>query len=107
MQFINSASKAFDAICTGVDALASTSQLLAGKVSKEIAVQSKTAKADINHDVQVHLMELEASLADTIAKQQKLQAQNPWAFAQARRVLNGEPIQWDSSSSNDVTIILD
>lgn len=107
MKFINSAAKAFDGICSTVDALASASDLLANKISKEISIQQANAQKDIRHEIKLHEMELEQSMADAIAKQQKLQAQNPWAFAQARRVLNGEPIQWGSSSSNDVTIILD
>lgn len=103
MKFINSAAKAFDGICSTVDALASASDLLANKISKEISIQQATVQKDIRHDIKLHEMELEQSMAVAIAKQQKLQAQNPWAYEQARKALNGEDIDWNSINKNEVT----
>lgn len=101
MKFINSASRAFDALCVGVDAIASSTQLLSNKVAKEITVQQRTAKAEVNHDVELRLMELKESMTQNIKKQQKLRAQDPWAFSQAERVLRGESIEWDTFKEND------
>ena len=105
MKFINSASKAFDAVCDGIDAIASSTQLLANKIDKEISIQEQTMKEDIKYEVQLHRMEITRNLSKEIRKHRKFHDKNPWAYEQAQRVLNGESIDWASSNKDELTSI--
>lgn len=95
MKFINSAARAFDGICDGIDAIASSAQLLTNKVNKEIKIQQETAELDIRAEVFNHKVELAKTINTNIEKLTVLRNENPQNFQNIMNVLNGLPIKWE------------
>ena len=105
MKFINSAAKAFDGLCDGIDAIASSAQLLTNKVNKEIKIQQATAELDIKADIFDRKVEVIKSITENINKLKTIKSKDSWAFAQAEKVLKGEAIDWSQSNQEEVTSI--
>ena len=103
MKFINSASKAFDGLCDGIDAIASSAQLLTNKVNKEIKIQQATAELDVKTDVFNHRVECYKSIVDGVNRLKALRSKDSWAFDQVDKVLKGEPINWNNKHNDEVT----
>lgn len=105
MKFINSAARAFDGICDGIDAIASSAQLLTNKVNKEIKIQQATAELDVRAEVFNHKVECFKQITDNINKLKAMRSKDSWAFDQVEKVLKGEAIDWSKVKDDEVTSI--
>lgn len=103
MKFINSAARAFDGICDGIDAIAASTQLLTNKVNKEIKIQQVTAELDVKTDVFNHKVECYKSIVDNVNKLKSIRSKDSWAFDQVEKVLKGESIDWTQMQNDEVT----
>lgn len=96
MQFINSAAKAWDGLCNTIGTLGSASELLAGKINKELEIQKQTSQLEVRAEVFTKQKMLVESIAQDVSKLSKLRNKDNWAFDQALNVLQGNKIDWNN-----------